>query len=209
MEPKENNARGAKNQVRIRGPKPNLSVFCQSLAELDRVLREQFEQSMQSLVPELIYSQFQFNMAVSLPITGLTDEIKVSYGFPAADSTPNENEVVHLSVSLAVAPLGDAKLKLKRQRAVSREILKAIQAVDGFRYLEKEAWDTKHYDGYRFKYLCRDSYQNKDRVSNRARMAAASDSPSTAVPKPEKEGRGRLTLVRCHRESVFAERTVV
>jgi hypothetical protein len=135
---------------------------------------------------------------VSLPISGMADEIKDSYGFAAAAAesaagNDEDDQVLQLSVASAVAHLADAKLKLKRQRAVSREILKTIQAVDGFRYLEKEAWDTKHFDGYRFKYLCRDSYQNKDRVSNRARTAAASDSPGTAaVPKPEKEGRGRL-----------------
>jgi hypothetical protein len=182
-----------------------MSISCQSLADLETALHEQFNQMMQSLVPELIHSQFQFSVAVSLPISGMADEVKDSYGFtPSADSAAeNENEVLQLSLASAVAHLADAKLKLKRQRAVSREILKTIQAVDGFRYLEKEAWDTKHFDGYRFKYLCRDSYQNKDRVSNRARMAAASDSPSTAAPKPEREGRGRLIVAECSLLEIF------
>ena len=197
--PKENNARGAKNQVRIRGPKPNISVSCHSLDELETILGDQFEEAMQASVPELIYSQFQFGVDVVLPVSALSDEVKLSYGFTANPSSRDEDEVNRLLVSLAVAPLEDAKLKLKRQRAVSREILRVIQTVDGFRYLEKEAWDTKHYDGYRFKYLCRDSYQNKDRVSNRARMAAASD-PSTPT-KPEKEGRGMFIL---HKHSQVA-----
>jgi hypothetical protein len=187
--PSPYSSRGAKNQVRIRGPKPGVSIFCASLAELEGHLRQQYVEGRRTERPTLIHSQFQFSADVSLPISGLSDELRLSYGLTPTGTHDGVDTVVQLRVGLAIAPLDDAKMKLRRQRAVSRQILQTIQGIDDFRYLEKEAWDTKHFDGYRFKYLCRDSFQNKDRVSNRNRTSGSAADSSNGI-KSDKDGRG-------------------
>ena len=181
-------SRGAKNQVRIRGPKPDVSLQCSSLDNLEKLLQSQVEQGLQSSDPDVVYSQFIFDSTVSLQVDSLPDEWRDTLGSPDGPSP--------IAVPDAVAQLGDAKTKLKRQRAVARSILKSIQNVDGFNYFEKEAWDTKHLDGYRFKFLCRDSFQNKDRAQNRARSSNASNIESAQAPSAEqsptsKESRGK------------------
>jgi len=162
-----NPGRGAKNQVRIRGPKPDRVDHCTSLPGFEALLRSQVEEARSAGVPEVVYSEFIFGQSVPLEVENLPDEWKESLGAPTSST-------ITLPVGSAVALMSDAKVKLKRQRAVARAVLKSIQSVDSFKYFEKEAWDTKHNDGYRFKFLCRDSYQNKDRAQNKARSSNAS-----------------------------------
>ena len=163
-----NPGRGAKNQVRIRGPKPDQILQCNSLAHLESLLGGQVEESRSAALSDVIYTEFIFDNSVRLHVDSLPDEWKTSLGVSAPGA-------VNVSVAAAVATLTDAKIKLRRQRAVARQILQSISEVDGFKYFEKEAWDTKHNDGYRFKFLCRDSFQNKDRAQNKVRSSNASD----------------------------------
>ena len=132
------------------------------------------DQCKNRLIPETVYAQFIFDSSVTLHIKDLSDGMRDH--FPHLANHQSDDPGL-LTVPDAVAPHGDAKSKLKRQRAVGRVVLKSIQDVDGFKYFEKEAWDTKHADGYRFKYLCRDSYQNKDRSANKNRGSNASSVP--------------------------------
>lgn len=165
--------RGMKNQVRIRGPKPDVSYQCKSLDDLEARLQGHIDRCYKDrLIPETVYAQFIFDNSVSLTVDDLSDGMLDH--FPQLANIQPQNGPMSLSVPDAVATHGDAKSKLKRQRAVGRIILKSVQKVDGFKYFEKEAWDTKHTDGYRFKYLCRDSYQNKDRAANKNRSSNAS-----------------------------------
>jgi hypothetical protein len=177
--PEPVSTRGMKNQVRIRGPKPDVSFQCKSLDQLESLLQGRIEQCYEGRsMPETVYAQFIFDSSVVLQIRDLSDGMRDH--FPQLAAHASEEEPGLLSVPDAVAPADDAKSKLKRQRAVGRVILKSIQHVDGFKYFEKEAWDTKHSDGYRFKYLCRDSFQNKDRSANKSRGSNV----STFIPPP-------------------------
>ncbi|KAE9967385.1 hypothetical protein BLS_006416 [Venturia inaequalis] len=165
--------RGMKNQVRIRGPKPDVSFQCKSLDHLETRLQAHIELCHKDrLIPETVYAQFIFDSSVKLAVTDLSDGMLDH--FPQLANFEPQDGPMALSVPDAVATHGDAKSKLKRQRAVGRIILSSVQKVDGFKYFEKEAWDTKHTDGYRFKYLCRDSFQNKDRAANKSRSSNAS-----------------------------------
>jgi len=163
-----NPGRGAKNQVRIRGPKPDQIVGCDSLAHLESLLGGQVEESRSAAQSDVIYTEFIFGHPVRLRVDNLPEEWRTSLGVSAPGP-------IDVSVQAAVSTLTDAKIKLRRQRAVARQILQSISDVDGFKYFEKEAWDTKHNDGYRFKFLCRDSFQNKDRAQNKVRGSNASD----------------------------------
>lgn len=58
------------------------------------------------------------------------------------------------------------KDRLKVQRAVTRSFIDEFQSVDGFKYFERQAFNKDGTDGARFKYVCIDSLQNRDRKSN-------------------------------------------
>lgn len=52
-------------------------------------------------------------------------------------------------------------------RAASRGIVQRIAAHDGFKYMFNNVWSSRvDNDGLRFSYICRDSYQNKDRFNH-------------------------------------------
>jgi hypothetical protein len=161
--------RGMKNQVRIRGPKPDVCFQTKSLDELETLLKEHIDKCKDKPVPETVYAQFLFDNSVVFQIKDTSDGIRDH--FPHLQDAQYNTGPSPLPVTEAVAQVSDTKLKLRRQRAVGRAILRSIQAVDDFNYFEKEAWDTKHADGYRFKYLCKDSYQNKDRAANKSRKS--------------------------------------
>jgi hypothetical protein len=167
--PEAVSSRGMKNQVRIRGPKPTVSFKCESLDQLEVLLKKHIDLCKNKPIPETVYAQFIFESDVVFKIKDTSDEIRDH--FPNIQAPSVENGYNALPVTEAVAQVPDARTKLRRQRAVGRVILRSIQEVDAFNYFEKEAWDTKHADGYRFKYLCKDSYQNKDRANNKARKS--------------------------------------
>lgn len=49
-----------------------------------------------------------------------------------------------------------------------RSIVAAIQEADGFKYSERSAYNTKAgRDGVRFRYVCQDSLENRDRKRNK------------------------------------------
>ena len=58
------------------------------------------------------------------------------------------------------------KARLKVQRAVARSLIDVIQGIDGFKYTERQAYNNDGSEGTRFKYVCVDSYQNRERKSN-------------------------------------------
>jgi hypothetical protein len=195
--PEPVSTRGMKNQVRIRGPKPDVSFQCKSLNQMETLLQSHIETCYEGrLIPETVYAQFIFDSAVVLQITDLSDGMRDH--FPHLAAHESEDEPGLLRVPEAVAPADDAKTKLRRQRAVGRVILKSISSVDGFNYFEKEAWDTKHQDGYRFKYLCRDSFQNKDRSANKNRGSGASIliPPTSAEASAEQSPGKRKALLQ-------------
>ncbi|KIW00669.1 hypothetical protein, variant [Verruconis gallopava] len=170
-------SRAMKNQVRIRGPKPDVCYHSRSLDELETLLRKHISLCKDKTPPKTAYAQFIFESDVAFQINDIAtaDGNSIREHFPNVQVPPstasNETVTVSLPVSDAVAQVSDTKAKLRRQRAVGKAILRSIQDVDGFNYFEKEAWDTKHADGYRFKYLCKDSCQNKDRALGKTRKS--------------------------------------
>ncbi|KAM3416528.1 hypothetical protein BST61_g8118 [Cercospora zeina] len=66
----------------------------------------------------------------------------------------------------AIINVIDATAKKIVQRAASRGIMAAIEALDGFRYSFNNAWNAQNEEGARFSFICQDSMQNKDRHAN-------------------------------------------
>jgi hypothetical protein len=66
----------------------------------------------------------------------------------------------------ALQPTPDPKDTMKKQRAVSKLCVSAIQRVDGFKYSFHNNWKSGEENAFRFSYYCNDSLLNKDRVAN-------------------------------------------
>lgn len=153
-------SRGAKNQVRIRGPKPTVSLQCDSLQDMGRALDDLVKKELRKPIADFIYCQFILDAEVPLVIEELPSEWKEVLSVPHDERW---DQPVEMTVLQAVTSNPDSRQKMKRQRAITRQILKEISAVDGSKYFEKEAWDTKHTDGFRFKFTCRESSALKDK----------------------------------------------
>jgi hypothetical protein len=86
---------------------------------------------------------------------------------PQSD-TPSQprSEQLTMSVLDALQATPDPKVSMKRQRAISKVCVAAVQRVDGFRYSFHNNWRSGEDNAYRFSYYCNDSLLNKDRVAN-------------------------------------------
>lgn len=76
-----------------------------------------------------------------------------------------------------------------------RSIIKAIQDTDGFKYSERSAQNKEGGDGARFKYVCQDSFQNRDRKSN-TKKGKSLDSDD-GEPEVKKQGPVVLPTYDC------------
>jgi hypothetical protein len=84
---------------------------------------------------------------------------------PETPAQPRSEQLT-MSVLDALQATPDPKVSMKRQRAISKVCVAAIQRVDGFRYSFHNNWRSGEDNAYRFSYYCNDSLLNKDRVAN-------------------------------------------
>jgi hypothetical protein len=84
---------------------------------------------------------------------------------PETPSQPRSEQLT-MSVLDALQATPDPKVSMKRQRAISKVCVAAVQRVDGFRYSFHNNWRSGEDNAYRFSYYCNDSLLNKDRVAN-------------------------------------------
>lgn len=73
---------------------------------------------------------------------------------------------VSLSIMEALQPTPDPKDKMRKQRAIAKCCVDAIQRIDGYRYSFHNCWNSREDDSFRFSYYCNDSLLNKDRAAN-------------------------------------------
>jgi hypothetical protein len=73
---------------------------------------------------------------------------------------------VELTVAEALQPTPDPKDKMRKQRAIAKCCVDAIQKIDGYRYSFHNCWNSREDDSFRFSYYCNDSLLNKDRAAN-------------------------------------------
>jgi hypothetical protein len=71
-----------------------------------------------------------------------------------------------LSIMEALQPTPEPKEKMRKQRAIAKCCVDAIQRVDGYRYSFHNCWNSREDDSFRFSYYCNDSLLNKDRAAN-------------------------------------------
>ena len=77
-----------------------------------------------------------------------------------------------------------------------RSIIETIQHVDGFKYHERKAWNLSGSEGTRFKYICSDSLQNRDRQNN-AKKSKYGDDTEDVRPRNRKTGGPLLATYDC------------
>lgn len=87
----------------------------------------------------------------------------------ATDNSPagkKPEQKVSLSVMEALQATADPKEKMRKQRAIAKCCVDAIQRIDGYRYSFHNCWNSREDDSFRFSYYCNDSLLNKDRAAN-------------------------------------------
>ncbi|KAF2678125.1 hypothetical protein K458DRAFT_317558 [Lentithecium fluviatile CBS 122367] len=142
-----------------RGLKPEVYYRCPSTESLDGALRNELEKSATSLIPVEIVTEFVFALQSTITVP-MTQQSHLDALFHPADYPQS------ITVDHALCRSIDGKERLKLQRAIARSFIETIQDIDGFKYAERQAWNKDGSDGTRFKYVCADSLQNRDRKNN-------------------------------------------
>lgn len=153
---------------------------CATLDDLTSALKEDMDAAAASLVPECTTSSLSLSVSALIPLhrpnigpyaEGGEHDLPPSFKTDWTDVDSDEdNGLAKKSFPQAaverIVYLQDAQLQQTVQRAASRGIVAAIEAMDGFKYSFNNAWAAKDLDGQRFSYICQDSMQNKDRHAN-------------------------------------------
>lgn len=117
------------------------------------------QQSSASIIPVETVTEFIFSAGstITIPVTqqGNLDALIIAEEFAQS-----------ITVDQALCRGLEGKDRLKVQRAITRSIIDIIQSIDGFKYSERRIWNKEGGDGTRFKYVCADSLQNRDRKAN-------------------------------------------
>ncbi|KAJ8108606.1 hypothetical protein OPT61_g8060 [Boeremia exigua] len=90
----------------------------------------------------------------------------MSNGVDAGAAAKKPEHKVSLSIMEALQPTADPKDKMRKQRAIAKCCVDAIQRIDGYRYSFHNCWNSREDDSFRFSYYCNDSLLNKDRAAN-------------------------------------------
>ncbi|KAH7408489.1 hypothetical protein DE146DRAFT_376046 [Phaeosphaeria sp. MPI-PUGE-AT-0046c] len=142
-----------------RGLNPDVYYRCPTLESLDGALRNEIEKNASSLIPIEVVTEFIFAAASAITIP-VAQQLALDALIKPADYLQS------ITVDYALCRDIDGKARLKVQRAIARSIVEVIQGADGYRYAERSAQSKEGGDGARFKYVCNDSLQNRDRKSN-------------------------------------------
>lgn len=84
----------------------------------------------------------------------------------SSSGTKKPEHKVSLSIMEALQATVDPKDKMRKQRAIAKCCVDAIQHIDGYRYSFHNCWNSREDDSFRFSYYCNDSLLNKDRAAN-------------------------------------------
>ncbi|KAF2836836.1 hypothetical protein M501DRAFT_1018713 [Patellaria atrata CBS 101060] len=158
----ENSFAASQDLTREESVEPGTTSACQSLADLETLLRNYIENASNGLIPELVSCHLVLDDET---ILGPALVIQPANN---ANSTPDEESgspEAPATVSQTLGYFEDSDQKLKVQRAASKAILGAISASDGFDYVARGSRMQKKNEGRRYRYICKSSVQNKGRPS--------------------------------------------
>ncbi|KAH6625773.1 hypothetical protein C7974DRAFT_207173 [Boeremia exigua] len=158
-----------------RGVKPDVYYRVPASESLDGALRNELDRNASSLIPSDVVTEFVFAAAstVTIPVTQQTSLDALIEPQDYAQS---------IQVEYALCREIDGKERLVIQRAIAKSIVAAIEETDGFKYSERHASNSKaRGDGARFRYVCQDSLENKDRKANKKKKETDADKADEVV----------------------------
>jgi hypothetical protein len=140
-----------------RGLQPDVYYRCQSSEALAGALHNEIQKNSASLIPVETVTEFVF-------LAGSKITIPVSQQ-PNLEALGVQPSALPLSITVehALCQSLEGKDRLRTQRAVARSFIQTIQDTDAYKYCERHALNKEGSDGSRFKYVCVDSLQNRDR----------------------------------------------
>lgn len=156
----------------------NLNGVYNTLTELANALKQEIAACRSNELPQLTTCELSIRDEGSLPLLrpaigpysdGGEHDLPAEYksgwmdgteAYPGIDVTLPKTTIAHILAS------EEGQARQIVQRAASRAIVQAIEAMDGFKYSFNNAWAAKDDGGLRYSYICQDSMQNKDRHAN-------------------------------------------
>ncbi|KAF1986652.1 hypothetical protein K402DRAFT_404359 [Aulographum hederae CBS 113979] len=141
------------------------SYYVQSLEELGSLLKSQIEQNSGGLIPVETQMVFVFPGDVIVQVENFTP---TSEAFLGTDSKGSQ----WVSVSDAIGTMAnaaDSRQISHSPRPLSKAVLAAITACDGYNYVEANSYERNLGKTKAFIFACSDSLQNRSRKSNRNR----------------------------------------
>ncbi|PVI06314.1 hypothetical protein DM02DRAFT_623233 [Periconia macrospinosa] len=133
-----------------RGLNPEVYYRCPSSESLDGALRNELAKNAASLIPTDIVTEFVFGVSSTITIS-VARQPDLDLLFEPAEYPQS------IAVEYALCRSSNGKERLKLQRAVARCLIEAIEVIDGFKYVERSAFNKEGSAGCRF----RCSSQNK------------------------------------------------
>jgi hypothetical protein len=164
-----------------RDPNARTAKFsCSSIQELEAALRSFLDNPPAS--PE--HSSCEITLWATASLLGTEPQSSTP-----PTTSPNVPEYKPKTVLEALEPTPESKDTMKKQRAVSKICVAAIQRVDGYRYSFHNNWKSGEENAFRFSYYCNDSLLNKDRVAN-----GKAGSQGRRATKPVYDCKGVLSI---------------
>ena len=159
---------------------PDVYYKCPTLESLDAALRNELERVSQSLIPEEAVIEFLFSAeaTITIPVSQQANLGELGI-FPA--ELP---QVTTVDRTLCRDIVGQSRLKI--QRAIAKCFVELVQQIDGFQYRERRAENRENSDGIRFKFVCTESLQNRDRIGNRKRGEIKDGEAITTEAAPQR-----------------------
>lgn len=146
-----------------------------SLEALIVALRQEFDAAAESVMPVCTTLEMSLGLTAVLPLVrpgigpyseGGEHDLPFEFKNGLYEMEHDPGQKHPRAPCSTIINVADARQKQVVQRAASRGIISAIEALDGFRYSFNNAWTAKDEEGGRFSFICQDSMQNKDRHAN-------------------------------------------
>lgn len=146
-----------------------------SLEALITALRQEFDAAAESVMPVCTTLEMSLGLTAVIPLVrpgigpyseGGDHDLPFEFKNGLYEMEHDPGQKHPRAPCSAIINVTDARQKQVVQRAASRGIISAIEALDGFRYSFNNAWTAKDEEGARFSFICQDSMQNKDRHAN-------------------------------------------
>ena len=171
----------------------SVNFHCQNMEELMACLHNHLANFCPEYPPEHTTVDLIFPLGAAFlvadPIAAAQHGPKLTQAAQALLSLDRIPSSTFLSVMEAMTPMPDPKDNMKKQRAIAKACVEAVQRADGNRYSFHNSWWSKEDEANRFSYFCNDSILNKGRSAN-----GGAGTIGQRVRKPVYDCKGIITV---------------